>query len=44
MKIGDVPEYLTEQLRYAGEVQPYSSRNVMDFTIQQNKNRFLITG
>ena len=35
MKIGDVPEYLTEQLRYVGEVQPYSLRNVMDFRIQQ---------
>ena len=22
MKIGDVPDYLTEQLRYVGEVQP----------------------
>ena len=35
MKIGDAPEYLTEQLRYVEEVQPYSLRNVMDFRIQQ---------
>ena len=34
MKIGDAPDYLTEQLRYVGEVQPYSLRNVMDFRIQ----------
>ena len=35
MKIGDAPDYLTEQLRYVGEVQPYSLRNVTDFRIQQ---------
>ena len=34
MKIGDAPEYQTEQLRYVEEVQPYSLRNVMDFRIQ----------
>ena len=33
-KIGDAPDYLTEQLRYLGEV-PYSLRNAMDFRIQQ---------
>ena len=35
MKIADAPDYLTEQLRYVGEVQPYSLRNVMNFRIQQ---------
>ena len=35
MKIGNVPDYLTEQLRYVGEVQSYSLRNVVDFRIQQ---------
>ena len=35
MKIGDEPDYLTEQLRYVGEIQPYSLRNVMDFRFQQ---------
>ena len=35
MKIGDAADYLTEQLRYVGEVQPYSLRNVIDFRIQQ---------
>ena len=35
MKIGYAPDYLTEQLCYVGEVQPYSLRNVMDFKIQQ---------
>ena len=35
MKIGDAPDYLTEQLCYVGEVQLYSLRNVMDFRIQQ---------
>ena len=41
MKIGDAPDYLTEQLRYVGEVQPYSLRNVMDFRIQQAKRKSL---
>ena len=36
MKIGDASDYLTEQLRYVGEIQPYSLRNVMDFRIQQS--------
>ena len=36
MKIGDATEYLTKQLRYVGEVQPYSLRNVMDFRIQKD--------
>ena len=36
MKIGDAPDYLTEQLSYVGEVQPYSLRNVMDFRIQHH--------
>ena len=35
MKIGDAPDYLTEQLHYVGEVQPYSFRYIMDFRIQQ---------
>ena len=35
MKIGDEPDYLTDQLNYVGEVQPYSLSNVMDFGIQQ---------
>ena len=35
MKIGDAPDYLTEQLRYIGEVQQYSLRNVMDLRSQQ---------
>ena len=35
IKIGDAPDYLPEQLRYFGEVQPYSLRNVMDFRIHQ---------
>ena len=31
IKMGCAPEYLTEQLRYAGEVQPYNLRNASDF-------------
>ena len=36
MKIGNTPDYLTEQLRYVDEVQPYSLRNAMDFIQQSN--------
>ena len=35
IKIGDAPDYPTEQVRYVDEVQPYSLRNVKDFRIQQ---------
>ena len=42
MKIGDAPEYLTGQLRYVGEVQPYSLRNVMDFRNQQAKMKLML--
>ena len=31
MKKGCAPEYLTEQLKYFGEVQPYNLRNALDF-------------
>ena len=31
MKMGCAPEYLTQQLRYIGEVQPYNLRNASDF-------------
>ena len=36
MTIGDAQDYLTEHFRYVGEIQPYSSRNVMDFRLQQS--------
>ena len=32
MKMGCAPEYVTEQLRYVGEVEPYNLRNALDFT------------
>ena len=35
MKICDAPDYLIQQLRFVGEVLPYSLRNDMDFRIQQ---------
>lgn len=35
MKQGDAPEYLCEQIKYVGEVQPYGLRNAEDFRIQR---------
>ena len=35
MKIGDAPDFVTQQLRYVGEVQPYSLRDFMGLRIQQ---------
>lgn len=35
MKIGSAPEYLTEQLKYVGEVQPYQLRNAENFRLQR---------
>ena len=34
IKIDDASDYRIDQLRYIGEVQPYSLGNVMDFRIQ----------
>ena len=34
MKIGEAPEYLTEQLRYVGEAQPYRLRSANNFRLQ----------
>lgn len=42
--MGEAPEYLTEQLLYVGETQPYRLWNVMDFrfTVQwMNSNAIL---
>ena len=33
MKNGDGPKYITEQLRYVGETQPYHLRNENNFRI-----------
>ena len=35
MKIGEAPEYLTEQLKYVGEAQPYRLRNAKNFILQR---------
>ena len=35
MKIGEVPEYLTEQLKYVREAQPYRLRNANNFKLQR---------
>lgn len=35
IKIGKAPEYLTEQIRYVREAQPYQLRNIEDFRIQR---------
>lgn len=35
MKIGSAPEYLTQQLRFVGEVQPYQLRNAENFRLQR---------
>lgn len=38
MKTGNAPEYLTEQLRYVNESQPYNLRNANDFRIHRAIN------
>ena len=35
IKIEESPEYLTEQLKYVGEAQPYRLRNVNNFRPQR---------
>ena len=35
IKIGEAPEYLTEQLKYVGEVQPYRVNNANNFRLQR---------
>lgn len=35
LKNGNSAEYLTRQLQYVGEVQPYNLRNAEDFRIQR---------
>ena len=35
MKIGEAPEYLTEQLKYVGKAQPYRLRKANNFRLQR---------
>lgn len=35
IKTGQAPEYLTEQISYVGEVQPYQLRNINNFRIER---------
>ena len=35
MKIVEAPEYLTEQLKFVGEAQPYRLRNSNNFRLQR---------
>ena len=35
LKIGEAPKYLTEQLKYVEEEQPYKLRNAKDFRLQR---------
>ena len=35
LKIGKAPKYLTEQLKYVGEAQPYRLRNANNFRLQR---------
>ena len=38
MKNGNVPEYLTQQLTYVNEIQPYHLRNASDFRLNKVTN------